>query len=126
MSFVYNYANADPPAPFVLVNLSAPDGAASVTNLPAKIDTGADQTVIPTAIAVRLGLAEIERRRFAGLAGQVHELPVYEVQLIVRDLAPIGVKVAASDGEPHILLGRDVLNRYRIVLDGPNLKLEIS
>jgi hypothetical protein len=68
----------------------------------------------------------VERLLFEGLGGQQLELPTYQVQLLIRDLPPIIVKVAASAGEPYVLLGRDVLNRYRVVLDGPNMRLEIG
>jgi hypothetical protein len=33
--------------------------------------------------------------------------------------------VLASHDEPYALLGRDVLNRFTILLDGPNLVLEV-
>ena len=126
MPFIYRYANDTPPAPYVLVIVAHPDGSAPTPDLPAKVDTGADRTIIPTELAASLGLRPAGRLPFAGLGGQQVELPVYEIQLVVRALAPILVEVAASDGEPHVLLGRDVLNRYRIVLDGPNGKLEIG
>jgi predicted aspartyl protease len=102
------------------------DGTETVRDLPAKVDTGADQTVIPLPLVERLALREVARLRFGGLGGHEVVLPVYEVQLVIRDLAAITVEVAASAGEPHVLLGRDVLNRYKIVLDGPNGKLEIG
>jgi predicted aspartyl protease len=126
MGFVYRYASETPPAPYVLVNLANPDGSATVTDLPGRVDTGADRTVIPTAVATALALAEVDRLEFAGLGGVPVTLPVYQVSLLIRDLPAVSVEVAASDGEPHILLGRDVLNKYRIVLDGPNLRLEID
>lgn len=126
MGFTSNYANESPPAPYVLVIVSRPNGSAHAPDLPAKVDTGADRTIIPTALATQLALEEVGRLTFVGLADQQIELPIYEVTLVIRDLDPIDVKVAASDGEPHVLLGRDVLNRYRIVLDGPNGRLEIG
>lgn len=126
MPFVYRYVDVKPPAPFVFVILSKLDGSAIAADLPARVDTGADRTIVPTQLAVQLGLDEVERLTFVSLGGQQVELAVHEVQLVVRDLDPIIVKVAASDGEPYILLGRDVLNQYKIVLDGPNGKLEIS
>jgi predicted aspartyl protease len=126
MRFTYPYVSADPPAPFVLVDLARHDGANLVPSLPAKVDSGADRTIIPAALAARLGLEEVERLVFAGLGGEPVELPVFHVRLRIHNLAPIAVDVAASDGEPHVLLGRDVLNRYKIVLDGPNLRLEIG
>lgn len=101
-------------------------GTATAVDRPARVDSGADRTILPVSLAMQLGLEEIERLTFEGLGGQRLELSTFQVQLVVRDLAPIIVKVAASDGEPHVLLGRDVLNRYKVVLDGPNLKLEIG
>lgn len=126
MPFTYNYANTDPPAPFVLVVLSHPDSGQATDTVPAQVDTGAARTVIPLRIATALALREVARLRFGGLGGVETELPIYEVQLVIRDLAPITVEVAASEGEPHVLLGRDALNRYKIILDGPNGKLQIE
>jgi hypothetical protein len=37
-----------------------------------------------------------------------------------------GDEVLANRDELYVLLGRDVLNRHRIVLDGPQLVLEID
>ena len=59
MGFVYRYANDVPPAPFVLVIVSRPDGAASEPDWPARVDTGADRTVIPADVAARLALDEV-------------------------------------------------------------------
>jgi predicted aspartyl protease len=126
MPFTYRYANEDPPSPFVLVIVSRVGGAQPTRDLPGKVDTGADRTIIPAVLAEQLALREVGRVQFSGLGGSVSELPIYEVQLVIRDLPPITVEVAASEGEPHVLLGRDVLNRYKIVLDGPNGKLEIG
>lgn len=126
MPFIYHYANEVPPAPYVFVVVSHPAGTATAPARPAKLDTGADRTIIPTGLAAALGLREVERLVFTGLSGGQVVLPVYQLRLAIRDLDPILVDVAASDGEPHILLGRDVLNRYRIILDGPNQRLEIG
>ena len=60
-----------------------------------------------------------------GLGGRLVECPTYAVEVALRSLQAVFVKTAASDGEPYILLGRDVLNHYRIVLDGPKQTLEI-
>lgn len=109
-----------------MVVLARLDGSGATVDLPAKVDTGADQTVIPALLAEQLALREARRVRFGGLGGVETELPTYEVQLVIRDLAPVTIEVAASEGEPHVLLGRDVLNRYLVVLDGPNGKLVIS
>jgi hypothetical protein len=52
--------------------------------------------------------------------------PTYKVELTVRMLSPQKVVLIAHDEEPFILLGRDVLNRHRVLLDRPGLTLEID
>jgi hypothetical protein len=44
----------------------------------------------------------------------------------IRGQEPVVVKIVSSAEEPHILLGRDVLNRHRILLDGPQGVVEID
>ena len=45
---------------------------------------------------------------------------------IGKESPPQTLEVVASAGEAWILLGRDVLNTHRLVLDGPQLALEIG
>ena len=53
-------------------------------------------------------------------------LPTYRIELSIRSLQPVVLEVLAHSAEPFVLLGRDILNRHRVVLDGPNLALEIA
>jgi hypothetical protein len=116
-----------PPAPFVHVTISSPAGsAATVGDIPAQLDTAADLTSIPSAIIDQLQLVPLDEMLVAGFAGHLTKLPTYLVQLSVRDIEPVPVKVLASGDEPYVLLGRDVLNRHRVLLDGPRLVLEID
>jgi hypothetical protein len=46
--------------------------------------------------------------------------------LALRQSTPKIVRVVASRDEPYVLLGRDVLNDYRAILDGPLLRSEIE
>jgi hypothetical protein len=62
----------------------------------------------------------------AGLGGQVFSTPADKVELTIRTLLPEKVVLRAHDAEPFVLLGRDVLNRHRLLLDGPGLALEID
>ena len=61
-----------------------------------------------------------------GLGGIIYSLPTYIVFVAIHDLAPQAVKVVASADEPWMLLGRDVLNGHRLVLDGPGSYLEVE
>jgi len=127
MAVVFRYARAEtPPAPYVLVTLARADGSGTTLDVPDKVDSGADRTVIPTRLAEQIGLVEVERREFEGLGGVRVTLSLFDLLVTIRGCQPVAVAAAGSDGEPYILLGRDVLNHFRIVLDGPNEKLEIT
>lgn len=123
----YTYARqCAPPAPFVHVALRRPDGAAEAKDLPAQLDTAADRTVIPSSLVEALSLAPMGDVLVAGFGGNITTLPTFLLTLEIRQLPALTVKVVASPHEPYVLLGRDVLNQFRIVLDGPQLALEIG
>jgi hypothetical protein len=123
--YAYN-RQVDPPAPFVHVALRRPGDGPSLDDMPAQIDTAADRTVIPGGLVARLGLVPLDELAVAGFGGQVLLVATYLVELSLRGQPPRLIEVLAHEGEPHVLLGRDVLNHCRLLLDGPGLALEIG
>jgi hypothetical protein len=123
--YAYN-RQVDPPAPFVHVALRRPAEGPSLDDLPAQIDTAADRTVIPGGLVARLGLVPLDELPIAGFGGQVLLVSTYFVELSLRGQPSLPIEVLAHEGEPHVLLGRDVLNHHRLLLDGPGLALEIG
>jgi predicted aspartyl protease len=123
----YRYAaQLQPPAPFVNVTLRCHDTERQISNLPALLDTAADRTVLPRQLIEALGLVEDGRVLFQGFAGEVVELPIFLVEAQVHDLQPLLVRAALGEREPYILLGRDLLNRLWIQLDGPQGILDLD
>jgi predicted aspartyl protease len=116
----------DPPAPFVHVSLRCPLTGLSVHDLPGQVDTAADRTVIPGSLVGHLGLEYVDTINVAGLGGGILAVSAYRVEVTIRALSPQQVVVVAQDDEPYVLLGRDILNRHRLLLDGPGLALEIG
>ena len=114
-----------PAAPFVHLTVSAPSDGAPSVEVPAQIDTGADVTIIPGRLVDALNLVPLDSISAVGLGGHLVTLPTFLVELRIRELNPVKIKVLASHDEPFALIGRDMLNRYTILLDGPNLALEI-
>lgn len=51
--------------------------------------------------------------------------PVFLVAVSIHGLPPVEVRAVLEERQKYVLLGRDVLNNHRIVLDGPQLALEI-
>jgi len=123
----YNYnRGVDPPAPFVYVSLGRPGGEPATVQWPAQLDTGADRTIIPLETVREIGLEQMGEAELGGLGALVLRLPAYVVSLSVHDGEPVLLQVYAADMENHVLLGRDVLNRFRITLDGPQLFCEFE
>lgn len=114
-----------PPAPLVHVALAHPDRPEEGIECPAQLDTAADRTVIPEPIAGALSLYRVRELVVEGLGGHESRLVTYAVRVMFREGAPMTAEVFACPGEPFVLLGRDILNRFRIVLDGPQLMCEI-
>lgn len=123
----YGYnAQVQPPAPFVLITLRNPAGGAEVRDVPAQIDTAADRTVVPQAVALALALHVWGQATVVGFGGPLVQTPLYAAELGVHTQPPAPVRVIASPSEPWVLLERDVLNRHRLLLDGPGLVREIG
>ncbi len=81
--------------------------------------------MIPQSIAETLNLKYSGSFEVADVAGKKTVLTLYSILLGVHRSTPTRLEVLAHPDEPWILLGRDVLNNYRLVLDGPYLALEI-
>ncbi|HXF81452.1 MAG TPA: aspartyl protease family protein [bacterium] len=117
-AFPYNRART-PPAPVLPVRIAGPNRSAGAA-APALVDTGADLSVIPAALARDLRLAAVGTLRVRGVTG-IERVPLYAVELEVAGLA-VTLPMAAIG--THLLIGRDVLNRWTLRLRGPEETLE--
>lgn len=123
----YQYvAEFGPPAPFAYVTVQNPVNDQASIEMPALIDSGADRTVIPGKLVGDLRLTPLRTVVMGALGGDQHKLTAYSVVVQMRHAEPMEIEVVAHDAESYVLLGRDVLNQLRIVLDGPNQILEIG
>ena len=125
-TFRYRYSSSTPPGPAVLLNLAHPVSGQRLEDVSALVDSGADQSVIPERIVEALGLLQIDQEIVRGFDGSSQILATYLVVLQIRDLAPVEIEVLASSRVPYAVVGRDVLNRYKVVLDGPGSVMSIS
>jgi hypothetical protein len=123
----YNYnRQISPPAPFIHVTLRCTETGKELRDLPAQLDSAADRSAIPSHLVEELGLVPLDELPVSGFGGQVMLLPTYLVQFNLRQKPSLTIEVLAHSAEPFVLLGRDVMNQYRIVLDGPRLALDIE
>jgi predicted aspartyl protease len=115
-----------PSAPFVYVTIRTADGASEIGELPAQLDTAADRTVVPMKVVDELAVEPMGNIPIGGVAGHVTLMPTFLVQVEIRLLRSVNVAVVAHREEPFVLLGRDVLNQFRVSLDGPGEVVEIE
>jgi len=125
-TFRYRYAADNPPSPAVLVSIAHPNTNARVESIWGLVDTGADQTVIPESLVDELDLVKLDEELICGFDGQPQVLQTQTVLLQVRDFLPIELEVLASPHVKYPIIGRDVLNRYTLTLDGRQRMLTVT
>ena len=115
----YDTENYNPPAPVAHVTLRNPATGAILPNVPMLIDTGADATLLPSNAIEQLGIAvgedtNIEVQVFDG---EIKRLKLVKLELYFLDKKFTGEYLLVD--RPIGILGRNVLNNIRILLDGP-------
>ena len=111
----------DPPAPVVALRVGAPGSPASVV-LSALVDTGADGTVVPAALARRLRLPLVDRIVVEGVGGRRVSVGVHAASVQLSGVRCVARVVALGS---EALVGRDLLSRLVAHLDGPALEAEL-
>lgn len=116
-----------PAAPVISVTFSVPSDPPDTRPIRANalIDSGADCTCVPSFLVDQLRLKPARQEDFMGYDGTPSRRLVYEIRVIVDGMGEYIVPAAAIPvDEP--LLGRDLINRWRLLLDGPGRVCEIN
>lgn len=121
---MFHYAQSfSPPAPALDVEVLHPITSTRATML-AKIDTAADQTIIPIILVDMLDLEPLGLAIAQPLDSSTRVYITYLLDLVIAGRQFIDFEAAAAPID-YIILGRDVLNELVITLDGPQLQFEI-
>lgn len=90
------------------------------------VDSGADATLIPIRILKEIGAKKRSQRLMVGVSGVSITVDMYVVVLKLGQGRPIHLEVIGAAGDTEPILGRDILNQYAVLLNGPGLTVEVS
>lgn len=124
MKHTYDLAY-DPPIPVLQIRLFTPEWSLYTPLLSAIVDTGADATLVPLPYLHEIE-ASVEGQ--SGLRSQWGErriVNLYLVDLEVEEITLPSVWVVGDDRSEEVVLGRNVINRLKILLDGPAATSEL-
>jgi len=111
-----------PPAPVLSVRVGAP-GREPLLGVVALVDSGADLSVIPLAAIQALELPQVGKTRIRGVTGVEESTPVHAAVLEVGGTSVLAEVVAWGD---EAIVGRDVLSRFVLELNGPRETLTLT
>lgn len=114
-----------PPIPAIELTLHALSRQSSVGPLSALVDTGADITLIPLVHLEQLGAPELDEVRLRSHWGSYTTVTTYLVDIEVSAGVLPGVEVVGDLYGDTILLGRNVLNKLLLLIDGPRQITEL-
>jgi len=110
--------SCDPALPICGVVLTAISTGRRV-KLIATIDTGADGTIIPVRYLQEIGARRAFETGLRSQWGERRTVFLYLVDMQIDELALPGVYVVGDELGEEAVLGRNVLNQLRLLLDGP-------
>jgi predicted aspartyl protease len=115
----------NPPAPVADVTIANPVTPNKRSRVRGKMDTGADITVIPERLIIPLGISPKGRVWTRGYDGTYAQRAIYYVRFTLEGFVLATVRCIATN-RTDVLLGRNVLNRFLVILDGKNLTFELK
>ena len=121
--FRYNKSER-PSAPYIVLEIAPVERQRKPDRRRAKLDSGASLTVIPENLRRQWRIRPSGRVRLRAYNGQESVRPIYLVDIIIGSRRFQDVEVTTAQRR-NILLGRDVMNKLRITLDGTQEVVEI-
>ena len=113
-----------PPAPVLSVTVTSVVNRRRRRSLPALLDTGSDITAIPHALVDILQLYPVGQIELEGVDATLQTIPAYAVHLSISELSIPRLEVIET-GLDFVVVGRDVLNRLYLLLNGPEQAFDL-
>ncbi len=114
-----------PAAPVVQIHLGAPGESTILGPLEAFVDTGADATLIPVEYLRQVEARKVDWAVLRSQWGERRPVPLYAVAMQINHHYFAAIWVVGDEYSEEVVLGRNVLNQIRLLLDGPAMTLEL-
>jgi len=114
-----------PTLPTLDIRLSQSDNTPWVGPLRAIVDTGSDGTLVPVAALAVFRPVESDKIWLRSQWGERRLALVYVLDVNIDLIRLPAIRVVSDDRGNEVILGRDVLNKLRLLLDGPAQTTEI-
>lgn len=130
---IFKYDNGFiPPAPVLNIEVRIPTvhEQSMMVKIVGQLDTGADGTAIPVGLIEKLGLCQVDEIQVGGYDDDEDSMkisPVYSAHITIEPLKPFIAEVIPEYKEKeYALIGRDIINKMLITLDGPRDQMYVS
>ncbi len=108
-----------PPAPVLLISLAIPEASPQIGPHPALIDTGADGSFVPTSFLEQLDVPIVYATNVRSHFGEkLQRVSVHKIDILFDAFRLPNVEVVSDDWGDEIIIGRNILNKLQILLDG--------
>ena len=124
-SFPYN-RHYFPPIPSLDLVLHSVSAGKSTDTLSTIIDTGADITLVPLELLRQIDAPELDEVRLRSHWGHATSAITYLVDVRFGNDTLPGIEVVADIRSKEVLVGRDILNKLMLFIDGPALSTQIA
>ena len=108
-----------PPAPTAEVTFITAAESLRAGPFVAVVDSGADGTIVPITYLNEIQASPTVEMTLRSQWGERRRVLLYLVDVQLGEITLPGIEVVGDELSDEIVVGRDVLNRLRILLDGP-------
>ncbi len=124
MNYPYNDAYW-PDFPVLNVELCNEDDGFRTKSIVALLDTGADASMVPMDLLRQIQAYVIGSSHVRSHWGDRHEVYLFQIDVKLDQITLPGITVIGDEHGDEVVLGRDVLNKLRLLLDGPTNQTEL-
>lgn len=114
-----------PPIPAIAVSFAIPDSYDWQNPITAIIDSSADITIVPLELLRQYRAPFLKRVVLKSQWAERQAVHLHEVDIRIGESVLPGIDVAGDPNSEEVILGRNVLNRLDLRLEGPKLRTHI-